>query len=48
MRLKSIIRILEFIINYVSFEKTANSYFKGAGTEAQFKKPEGSINANFL
>ena len=23
----------------VSFEKTANSYFKGAGTEAQFKKP---------
>ena len=31
----------------VSFEKTANSYFKGAGTEAQFKKPEGSINANF-
>jgi len=31
----------------VSFEKTANSYFKGAGIEAQFKKPEGSINANF-
>ena len=31
----------------VSFEKTANSYFKEAGIEAQFKKPEGSINANF-
>lgn len=31
----------------VSFEKTANSYFKGAGTEAQFKKSEGSVNANF-
>ena len=31
----------------VSFEKTANSYFKEAGIEAQFKKPEVSINANF-
>lgn len=31
----------------VNFEKTANSYFKEVGTEAQFKKPEGSVSANF-
>ena len=30
-----------------SFEKTVNSYFKEVGAEAQFKKPDGSVNADF-
>ena len=30
-----------------SFEKTTNSYFKEVGAEAQFKKPDGSVYADF-
>ena len=30
----------------LSFEKSAGDYFEDAGAEAQFKKPEGSINVN--
>ena len=32
----------------VSFEKTTNSYFKGAGTEAQFKKNRRKCKYEFL
>jgi putative liporotein len=31
----------------LSFEKTVGSYFEEVGAEAQFKKPDGSVNANF-
>ena len=30
----------------LSFEKSAGDYFEDAGSEAQFKKPDGSINVN--
>lgn len=31
----------------LNFEKTVGSYFEKVGTEAQFKKPDVSVNANF-
>lgn len=31
----------------LSFEKTVGSYFEEVGAEAQFKKPDGSVNADF-